>query len=188
MKEGRLFVVSGPSGAGKSTLTKMVVKEIENTFLSVSATTRSPRIGEVNDRDYHFMTVDDFNAAVKDGRFLEYANVHGNYYGTLRDKVEEKLSEGKNVILEIDVQGGEQVKGKFNDAVLIFVAAPSAEELEKRLRGRSTDSEEVIKKRLANSLYEMTFQDKYDYVVINKTLEQALIDIEDIILKEGNRK
>ena len=89
MRTGRLFVVSGPSGAGKSTLTKMVVKEIENTFLSVSATTRSPRTGEVNDKDYHFMTVDDFNSAVEAGRFLEYANVHGNYYGTLRDKVEE---------------------------------------------------------------------------------------------------
>lgn len=188
MKKGRLFVVSGPSGAGKSTLTKIVVKEMENTYLSVSATTRSPRTGEVNGKDYYFMSIEEFEKAVSEDKFLEHANVHGNYYGTLKSAVEEKLNEGKNVILEIDVQGGEMIKTKFNDAHLLFVAAPSAEELERRLRGRSTDSEEVIQRRLGNSLQEMKYKNKYDFVIINDNIDRALGEIKDIIIKEGNNK
>lgn len=185
MNRGTLFVVSGPSGAGKSTLTKMIVKEMDNAYLSVSATTRKPRVGEVDGRDYFFMTVEQFTKAVSEERFLEHANVHGNYYGTLKSAVDQSLDEGKNVILEIDVQGGEQVKAQFPDAHLIFVVTPDDKELERRLRGRSTDSEEVIAERLRNSLHEMTYKDKYDYIIVNDTIERALDEMKEIILKEG---
>ena len=113
--KGKLFVVSGPSGAGKSTITKMILKEADNLFLSTSATTRAPRAGEVDGKDYYFMTKVQFEKEIAEGSFVEYANVHGNYYGTLKREIDRNLESGKNVLLEIDVQGGEQVKNKFPD-------------------------------------------------------------------------
>ena len=185
MEKGRLFVISGPSGAGKSTVTKMVRTEL-NIPLAVSATTRKPRVGEIDKVDYYFLTQDEFEKRIGEDGFLEYANVHGNYYGTLKSEVEKKLDEGLNVILEIDVQGGEQIKDKFAEACLVFFKAPSKEELEKRLRGRQTDSEDVIQVRLRNALKEMEYEDKYDEVIVNNTIEQAAFDLKEIIQRKGS--
>jgi guanylate kinase len=184
MNRGRLFVVSGPSGAGKSTVTKIAREEL-NIPLAISATTRKPRVGEKNRVDYYFLTQDDFESKIKADEFLEYANVHGNYYGTLRSEVEEKLNAGQNVILEIDVQGGEQIKEKFQEACLVFFKAPNEEELERRLRGRNTDSEEVIQVRLRNALNELAYEKKYDKVIVNNTVEDAVNQLKNIILQEG---
>lgn len=181
MMHGKLFVVSGPSGAGKSTITREIVKIVPNLYLSISATTRKMRAGERNEVDYHFLTIEEFKKNIEINNFVEHAEVHGNFYGTLKSEVDKRLMAGKNVLLEIDVQGGEQVKSKFPNAVLIFVAAPTDKELERRLRGRGTDSEEVIAKRLANSLKEMEYQNKYDYLLINDTIEKSLTDLAGII-------
>ncbi len=184
MNKGILFVVSGPSGAGKSTVTKMVREELKIP-LSISATTRKPRIGEVNGKDYYFLTIDEFEKKIAEEGFLEYANVHGNYYGTLKSEVESKLENGLDVILEIDVQGGEQIKQKFPQAILIFFKAPNDEELEKRLRGRNTDSEDVIKIRLENSLKELEYEKFYDLVIINDEIINAVNNLKNIINKKG---
>lgn len=184
MNKGILFVVSGPSGAGKSTVTKLVREEL-NIPLAISATTRKPRVGESNGVDYYFLSLEEFEEKIANGGFLEYANVHGNYYGTLKSEVEAKLTQGIDVILEIDVQGGEQIKEKFPEAVLVFFKAPDETELEKRLRGRNTDSEEVIRVRLENSLKELQYEKFYDLTVINHTVEQAVEDLKNIIIKKG---
>jgi guanylate kinase len=184
MNKGILFVVSGPSGAGKSTVTKLVREELEIP-LSISATTRKPRVGEVDGKDYYFLTIDEFEKKIAEEGFLEYANVHGNYYGTLKSEVESKLENGLDVILEIDVQGGEQIKEKFPQAILIFFKAPNNEELEKRLRGRNTDSEDVIKVRLENSLKELEYEKFYDLVIINDEIINAVNNLKNIINKKG---
>lgn len=184
MNRGILFVVSGPSGAGKSTVTKIVREEM-SIPLAISATTRQPRVGENNGVDYYFLTVNEFEEKIKNEGFLEYANVHGNYYGTLKSEVEAKLNSGQDVILEIDVQGGEQIKKKFPEAVLVFFKAPNEEELEKRLRGRNTDSEEVINLRLENSLKELQYEKFYDLVIINETVNEAVEKLKTIIGKKG---
>ncbi len=184
MNKGILFVVSGPSGAGKSTVTKLVREELEIP-LSISATTRKPRVGEVDGKDYYFLTIDEFEKKIAEEGFLEYANVHGNYYGTLKSEVESKLENGLDVILEIDVQGGEQIKEKFPQAILIFFKAPNDEELEKRLRGRNTDSEDVIKVRLENSLKELEYEKFYDLVIINDEIINAVNNLKNIINKKG---
>lgn len=184
MEKGILFVVSGPSGAGKSTVTKIVREEL-NIPLAISATTRKPRVGELDAVDYYFLSIEEFEKKIAQEGFLEYANVHGNYYGTLKSEVEAKLSQGIDVILEIDVQGGEQIKKKFSEAVLVFFKAPDEEELEKRLRGRNTDSEDVIKVRLENSLKELQYEKFYDLTVINHTVPQAVDELKNIISKKG---
>ena len=147
MKKGKLVIVSGPSGSGKSTVTK-IVKDRLNIPLSISATTRQPRVGEVDGKDYYFLTTEEFENKIKNDEFYEYANVHGNYYGTLKKVVEDNLDKGLNVILEIDVQGALIAKEKKKDAVLVFFKTENMEILENRLRNRKTDSEEVIKTRL----------------------------------------
>ena len=185
MGRGRLFVVSGPSGAGKSTVCKLVRKKLKIN-LATSATTRAPREGEVNGREYYFLTVEEFEKKIANGEFLEYANVHGNYYGTLRSEAESRLSKGENVILEIDVQGGIQIKKKFSDACLIFFKAPNEKVLEERLRGRGTEPEEVVQLRLKNSLAEMKYESEYDYVIVNETVEKSVKELIEIIKKEGN--
>ncbi len=182
--KGKLFVISGPSGAGKSTITKMIVKQEEGLFLSTSCTTRAPRTGEIHGKDYYFLTKEEFEANIEKDNFVEYAIVHGNYYGTLKSEIEDKLNQGKNIILEIDVQGGEQVKKKFPDAVLIFCKAPSEEELERRLRGRGTDSEEVIKLRLKNSLEEMKYEKMYEKTVVNSDINDSIEQLKKIIKEE----
>ena len=177
--KGKLIIVSGPSGSGKSTVTK-IVKDRLNIPLSISATTRKPREGEVEGIDYYFLSEDEFKRKISNDEFYEYANVHGNYYGTLKKTVEENLEKGLNVILEIDVQGALIAKDKKKDAVPVFFKTKDTKILEERLRGRKTDSEEVIKKRLENTLKELEFENKYDYTVINEDIEdscQKLIEI-----------
>lgn len=183
MDIGKLFVVSGPSGAGKSTITKKILKEVENLYLTVSATTRSPRKGEMNGQEYYFYSKEEFEKGIKKHNFLEYALVHDNYYGTLKSEVTQKLEAGQNVLLEIDVQGGGQVREIFKEAILIFIKAPSIEELQKRLNGRATDSKEVIQKRLKNSIKELSYEEKYDYTIINDEFERACEKLKQIIKK-----
>ncbi|MDY4010204.1 MAG: guanylate kinase [Fusobacterium gastrosuis] len=182
MALGKLYVVSGPSGAGKSTVCKEV-RKILGINLSISATSRKPREGEKNGVDYYFLTVDEFEKKIQAGEFLEYAKVHNNYYGTLKSEIEKRLENGEKIILEIDVQGGVQVKEKFPDAQLIFFKTPTKEDLEKRLRGRQTDSEETIALRLKNSLAELEYEEKYEVTIINREIEQACRDLINIIEK-----
>ena len=180
MKKGKLVIVSGPSGSGKSTVTK-IVKDRLNIPLSISATTRQPRVGEVDGKDYYFLTTEEFENKIKNDEFYEYANVHGNYYGTLKKVVEDNLDKGLNVILEIDVQGALIAKEKKKDAVLVFFKTENMEILEERLRNRKTDSEEVIKTRLENALKELEYQPKYDYTIINNDIEESCRELINII-------
>lgn len=172
-KKGKLIVVSGFSGAGKGTLIRRLLKDHDDYRLSVSVTTRAPREGEVNGKDYFFITMEEFESLSKGDGLLEHAVYVGNGYGTPRKYVEEELSSGHNVILEIEIQGALQIKQKFPEAVLIFVMAPSMEELEKRLRERATESEETIKKRLERTQEESAFVDRYDHVIINDDADEA---------------
>lgn len=182
MALGKLYVVSGPSGAGKSTVCKEV-RKILGINLSISATSRAPREGEQNGVDYYFLTIAEFEEKIKNGEFLEHAKVHNNYYGTLKSEVEARLERGEKIILEIDVQGGIQVKEKFPEAQLIFFKTPTKEDLEKRLRGRQTDSEETIALRLKNSLEELEYEGKYDVTIVNEEIGQACRDLISIIEK-----
>ena len=183
MKNGKLFVVSGPSGAGKSTICRMVRKML-GINLATSATTRAPRDGERNGIDYFFLSKEEFLKRKENDEFLECATVHGNYYGTLKSEVENRLAKGENVILEIDVQGGLQVKEKYPKANLIFFKTPNLNDLEKRLRGRKTDSEETIQLRLKNSIKELEYEKYYDVTLINHTVDQACKALIEIIKKE----
>lgn len=183
MKNGKLFIVSGPSGAGKSTICRMVRKML-GINLATSATTRVPREGEKNGIDYFFLSKEEFLKRKDNHEFLECATVHGNYYGTLKSEVENRLSNGENVILEIDVQGGLQVKKKYPDAILIFFKTPNLNDLENRLRGRKTDNEETIQLRLKNSMKELEYENKYDVTLVNETIDQACIALIEIIKKE----
>lgn len=178
--KGRLFIISGPSGSGKSTVTKLVRDRL-NIPLAISVTTREKRVGDVDGKDYYFITLEEFEKKVNNDELFEYANVHGNYYGTLNSEIDKHLENGKNVILEIDVQGGIISKNKRNDSILVFFKAPSMEELEKRLRGRDTDSNEVIEKRLKNAIKELEYEKEYDYTIINYDIEKSCQELIDII-------
>ena len=180
LMKGKLFIVSGPSGSGKSTVTKLV-KDRLNIPLSISATTRKPRNGEIDGKDYFFLTKETFEQKIKNDEFYEYANVHGNYYGTLKEVVESNLNKGLNVILEIDVQGALIAKEKKKDAVLVFFRTKDMETLEKRLRNRNTDTEEVIQTRLKNALKELEYEKKYDYTIINNDIEESCKELINII-------
>ncbi len=180
MAKGKLIVISGPAGTGKGTVINGLM-ERERYALSVSATTRKPRGFEQDGLNYFFKTVEEFEEMIKNGEFLEYAKFVGNYYGTPKKYVLEKLEEGKNVLLEIEVEGAMQIKKNYPEAALIFLLPPSEEELESRLRGRATDSEETILKRLARAKEELAQKDKYDYQVVNIEVEQAVEEIEEII-------
>lgn len=181
---GLLIVVSGPSGAGKGTVLKKVLERNENMEVSVSCTTRSPRPGEKEGVNYFFKTHEEFAEMLKNGEFLEYARVFDNYYGTPKGKIEELLDAGKDVVLEIDVQGTVKVKNSVNDAVYIFITPPSIAELKSRLMNRGTETEEQLALRLATSTNELRFACEYDYLVVNDTVEQAVQDIENIIKAE----
>ncbi len=167
-KKGKLIVVSGPAGSGKGTVNSILLSNTEKYVFSVSATTRSPRPGEIDGTHYFFMTREKFMSLVDAGEFLEHAEYVGNCYGTLRPFVEEKLSSGKNVILDIEVQGALQVREKMPEAVLVFLCPPDYVTLENRLRGRGTETDEVIKKRLHKALEELREAEKYDYLVVNE--------------------
>ena len=177
---GKLIIVSGPSGSGKSTVTK-IVKDKLNIPLSISATTRNPRDGEINGKDYFFLSKEEFKNKIANDEFYEYAEVHGNYYGTLKKTVEDNLNKGLNVILEIDVQGALIAKEKKKDAILVFFRTKDMEVLEKRLRDRKTDSEEVIQTRLKNAETELKYENKYNYTIVNENLENSIQELIDII-------
>ncbi len=184
----KIFVISAPSGTGKGTVIKEILKRDESIYFSVSMTTRAMRNGEQAGVDYHYVSKEEFLNKLDEGKILEYTEFCGNYYGTPLDILQEKLKEGRNCILELDVIGAENVKKTHPDMVSIFMAPPSKEILEKRLRGRGTESEEDVKKRLAEAERELDEQSKFDYVVINDDLMKAVLDIEKIIKEEVEEK
>jgi len=184
--KGRLFLISGPSGVGKGTICRELFKKDLNLYFSVSATTRTPREEDTDGVTYHFKTTDEFKKLIDEKEFLEWAEYNGKYYGTLKAPVMNALDEGKNVILEIEVQGAFQVMDNFSDGVYIFIAPPNEDELLNRLKNRGSESDEEIKKRLNAAKDELKLKDKYDYVVINDVVEDAVLEIENIIKKESN--
>ena len=177
---GQLFIVAAPSGAGKTTLVKLLLAE-DPVRLSISHTTRTPRAGEENGVAYHFVSVADFKAMVAAGDFLEWAEVHGNFYGTSKSWIANELAAGRDVLLEIDWQGAQQVRKIFAQAVGVFILPPSMEELTQRLTGRGTDSAEVIERRLVAAQDEMRHVGEFDYVIINDTLQQALSELISVV-------
>lgn len=180
-----LWVTSGPSGAGKTTLLNKLMNESSSCVFSVSATTRSIRSGEMNEKDYFFISEAEFLQMAGRGEFLEWAKVHNNYYGTPKKFIEQKLNEKFDVILDIDVQGGLQVKNlHLPEAVMVFIAPPSIQDLEKRLRERGTETEEIIQRRLNNASWELTKISEYEYLVINDRLEEAVSHLKAIMLAE----
>lgn len=186
-KRGLLMVVSGPSGCGKGTVLGRLLKEDPNVFYSVSATTRAPRPGEVEGVHYFFLSKEQFEEKIKTGGMLEYANYVANYYGTPAQAVEDQRSLGHDVILEIEIQGAMQVKAKCPDAVMVFVSPPSMEELKRRLIDRKTESEEVVNNRLKTAEKEMKAISKYDYVVVNDEVENAVSSLKAILQAEKCR-
>lgn len=188
MTKGKLFILSAPSGAGKTTVVKKVMENIPGLAFSVSHTTRKPRKGEKNGVDYYFVDKEKFLAMKDQGLFLENAEVHGNFYGTSRDGVNEQQNSGYDVILDIDVQGADIIR-KYQDigAVYIFLAPPSINELENRLRARGQDDDETIAKRLENARTEMEAMDRYEYIVINDQVEDAVKMFEAVILAERSK-
>lgn len=178
---GHLFIVSAPSGAGKTTLVRLLLEKDPGIRVSISSTTRPPRTGENDGREYHFVDVQYFLEMVSRGDFLEWAEVHGNYYGTSRHWIEAEMSAGRDVLLEIDWQGAQQVRKAFPSAIGIFILPPSLEELKSRLSGRGTDSAETIARRIAAARDEMRHVDEFDYVIINDDLQQALDNLRSIV-------
>ncbi|MBO5739132.1 guanylate kinase [bacterium] len=177
----KLFVISGSSGVGKGTVIKEFLKRNPEFKLSVSCTTRKPRAGEVHGENYFFLSREDFETCIEKNEFLEWAEFSGNLYGTQRPYIEEKLSQGKKLILEIDTQGALNVKKIIPESVLIFILPPSFEELEARLRGRHTETEEAIQKRLASTKSELENSKYFDYEVINDSIENAVQKLEEIM-------
>ncbi len=184
MSRGILVVVSGFSGAGKGTLMKSLLEQYDNYALSVSATTRSPRAGELDGREYFFISKDEFEKMIERGALYEYARYADNYYGTPRQYVDLKLEAGKDVILEIEVQGASKIKQRFPDAVLIFVTPPSIDELKRRLVGRGTEDEATIFKRLSRAKEEGALMASYDYILVNDRLDEAVRELHAIIRAE----
>ena len=180
--KGILLVVSGAAGTGKGTVNASLMKNHPGYCFSVSATTRAPRPGEIDGREYHFITKEEFERAISEGNVVEYTQYCGNYYGTLKSELE-KLDEGKNLILEIETKGALQIKQKLPDTVLIFILPPSLEELEHRLRGRNTEDEQTIQGRLHEAYREIECSKNYDYRIVNDSLENALAELEKIFVK-----
>lgn len=201
--KGLLIIVSGPSGAGKGTICKELVHRDESIVVSVSATTRSPRNAEVDGKSYHFITKQMFESMIENGGFLEYAEVYDNYYGTPKDFVIEKITNGENVLLEIDIQGALQVKQKYPEGIFVFVLPPSMETLKNRIVGRGSETPESLEKRMSSAYQEIEQIKNYDYFIVNDTVEhstdvlQAIItaekcrvnaDIKDIVVKFKEEK
>ena len=188
MKKGILVVASGFSGAGKGTIMKKLMSEYgENYALSISATTRAPREGEEHGREYFFITTEEFEAMIERDELVEYAKYVSNYYGTPKAYVEEQLAAGKNVILEIEIQGALKIKEKFPETVLMFITAPSADELKNRLTGRGTETQEVIDARMSRAHEESLGVENYDYLVVNDDLDECVTRVNEIICKEGEK-
>lgn len=187
VEQGLLLVVSGPSGAGKGTICGLVREQLPDLGYSISATTRQPRVGEVDGQSYFFKTVDQFKEMIAQKQLLEYAEVYGNFYGTPKQFVLDQLNAGKDVLLEIDIQGALQVKEHFPEGVFVFIVPPSLKILSERLHGRGTDSEEVIQKRLACTEAELGYADRYDYVLVNNVAEQEANKLLQIMTAERQR-
>ncbi|MDY5658204.1 MAG: guanylate kinase [Eubacteriales bacterium] len=187
MKKGTFFVLSGPSGSGKGTVLKEVLRKSDRIVYSVSATSRSPRAGEVDGINYYFKSREEFETLIKADAFIEYTETYGNYYGTLKSEVEKAIENGKNVILEIDPVGARNVRAHYPDAVLMFLVAPDLEVLSSRLSGRGSESAETFKIRHDAALSEMENATLYDYVVVNDFVERAADDILAIIRAENLR-
>ena len=186
-KEGILIVVSGFSGAGKGTIMKALLERYDNFALSISATTRNPRPGEEEGKAYFFKTTEEFEKMIAKDDLIEYAMYVGNYYGTPKAYVEEQLRAGKDVILEIEIQGALKVKEKFPNTLLLFVTPPSAEELRKRLEGRGTETQEVIDGRMKRAIEEAEYMDQYDYLVVNDELDVCVEEMHHLIQGEHER-
>ncbi|HHX68669.1 MAG: guanylate kinase [Miniphocaeibacter sp.] len=184
MRDGFLLVLSGPSGVGKGTVCEALLKKRKDIKYSISATTRKKRPQEKNGENYYFLSLDEFKDKIEDGEFIEYAKVHGNYYGTPKSYVVDRIGEGDIVILEIDVQGALQVKENYPGAVYIFLLPPDMKELRNRIEKRATEDEETINLRMNNAKNELSFIDKYDYAVINDEIEKTVNKIECIIEAE----
>ncbi|MGZ6309728.1 MAG: guanylate kinase [Bdellovibrionota bacterium] len=178
----KVIILSAPSGGGKTTLAQMLIKDFKNAAMSVSTTTRAPRGQEKNGVDYHFLTVEEFKARIAAGKFAEYAEVHGNFYGTDMTNIQNEFAQGHSVLALVDIKGAENLKKAFpDDTYTIFINPPDMVTLEKRLRGRGTDKEEAIQLRLANAKKEMAEADKFDSVIVNGDLQQAYDDLVDLI-------
>lgn len=186
-REGVLYVISAPSGAGKTSLCKEIIDIFPNLRHSVSYTTRPPRNGEVHGRDYFFVGKEEFDRMVQEGEFAEWAEVHGNFYGTSLATLKESRSEGIDLILDIDCQGARQLKGRFEGGVYIFVLPPSIEELRRRLDNRSSDSQEVIERRIQNASGEIKEARWYDYIIVNDKFSEALEQLKSVLIAEQCR-
>ncbi len=184
---GTLYIISAPSGAGKTSLVKALLEKTDRIRVSVSHTTRGPRPGEEDGKDYHFTDVETFRSMIGAHSFLEHAQVFDNYYGTSRSSTLDLLGRGIDVILEIDWQGAQQVREKMPEAVSIFILPPSREELEKRLRGRNTDSDEVIERRMRDAINEMSHYREFNYLVFNDDFDTALDELRSVILARRQR-
>ena len=189
MKEGQgiLTVISGFSGAGKGTVTRKILEQYDNYALSISATTRDPREGEENGREYFFKTAEEFEKMIAKDELIEYAKYVNNYYGTPKMYVQEQLQKGKDVILEIEIQGALKVKEKYPDTLLLFITPPSAQELKNRLIRRGTEEMNVIEKRMKTAAWEAQFMDQYDYIVINDELQTCVEELHAIIQSEHKK-
>lgn len=186
--EGALFVVTGPSGTGKTTLVKAALQHIPNLFFSVSATTREPREGEKNGVDYFFFTPQEFATKIEADDFLEFANVYGNQYGTLREPVERSIASGNSIILDIDPQGAEQIRKKMPQAVSIFILPPDKQTLHARLLQRNTDSSNVIQNRMRQATQQLSYCQHFDYLVINDDLSSAIQQFQAIVIAELSKR
>jgi guanylate kinase len=178
---GHLYIVAAPSGTGKTTLVRLLLENDSGIRLSISSTTRAPRPGEQDGREYDFVDVPEFIERVSRGEFLEWAEVHGNYYGTSRKWIEAEMNAGRDVLLEIDWQGAQQVRKSFPDAIAVFILPPSLDALKERLSSRGTDSSETIARRIAAARDEMRHVDEFDYVIINDDLQQALGNLMSVV-------
>ena len=189
-KKGVLVILSSPSGAGKTSIARALVEENKNFLFSVSATTRKSRPGEVNGKEYHFLTVDEFREKINDGQFLEHAKVFGNLYGTPLEPVMESINDGKDLIFDVDWQGGKQIRSsslsKF--VISIFILPPSIKALQERLMKRAQDSSETVKDRMTKSIGEIMHWKEYDYVIVNNNFEQTLHEVKSIITSERLRR
>jgi guanylate kinase len=184
---GKLFVISAPSGAGKTSLCNELLKTYDNLEYSISYTTREPRADEVDGKDYFFVSEKVFRKMIENDEFIEWAEVHGNFYGTPKKFIEDKLKSGVNILLDIDPQGARQLRKRLNFGIYVFVIAPSIKELEERLRKRRSESEEKLRLRLENARKEVQFYKDYDYIIINKNFEKAFNELNAIYIAEHLR-
>lgn len=184
MQKGLLIVISGASGTGKGTVCKKILEDLPSVAYSISATTRKPRDGEVDGREYYFLSVDEFKRWIAEEKFLEFAEVHGNFYGTPLNKITERLNRGEDILLEIDVQGALNIKKKFPEGIYIFMLPPSLDELKRRIEGRGSETPETLARRMKNAVAEIQIGHEYDYAVVNDTVDAAAEKIKAILVAE----